>query len=383
VSKLPEFIISAADYLQKVKSFRYYDYFLSSGRYFDSKLLSNGFSLIYAGSKLEIHLSKGNKKDEISLKKGELFILPKVYSVKIKGSSLDFFKMTLSDHYLTFSNKAQTYRFECHPISVNSHHLFNLFTDFQESYKKAGEISEFRTRSLLNLLIADLLDMADGHRSASFEKGKSRESYNKLIMYTYGNYHKSIDASQISADLGLSVQYLNSLANEFRRMSLKELVNFYRLEKSREKLLESSSPVADVALACGFKGAAYFIKLFRMTYGITPLQCRKKLLHKKTKFDKEFHEVKDFLEVEAQENLPENIVIDQEKVTMVIINSSKRTVAFSWYDPAEPEVEMYRLHPGQRVHVGTGCGECWCAREDSGELIAYYHVPNECCQIII
>jgi len=70
-------------------------------------------------------------------------------------------------------------------------------------------------------------------------------------------------------------------------------------------------------------------------------------------------------------------------VTLSVINTSLETIVLLWLSPDEPEVEMYRLKFGQRIHLGTGYKECWSVRKTSGELIAYYSVPDTNCQIII
>ena len=387
MSKLPNFVNEATLSLQKLKEFKYFDFFLISGRYFDSGLLLKGFSLIYAYNKMTVEISTSSKSDKASLAKGEMLIIPDAYKVQMEEDNISFLKITVSGYFLVFTKreagKEDVYRCECHPISGNKQHLLDLFSEFQKSYKKEGMISKFRTSSLLNLMIADTLDLADGHRQDYFEKGKSRESYNKMAVYLRENVHLPFDSNHVSENLGFSVQYLNSLAHEFRNMSLKELVNFYRLEMSREILLEVDSPVAELASSCGFKSSAYFIKLFKQIYSITPLQLKKKLLHRDFKKLKEFHRVSSFQEISPVQEIPEIEMDISQSVTISIVNSSDRPVVILWFNPEEPEVEIYRLNPEQRIHLGTGYKECWIAREESGALIAYYSVPNTNCQIII
>ena len=387
MSKLPAFINEAAAILQSLKSYQYFDFFLVSGRYFDSALLYKGFSLFYPQSTITVQISTQEKSEDIKLKKGELLITSNAYELKVNDKNTSFIKISVAGYFLVFlkshEGKEEVYRCECHPISENKKQLLNLFSEFQQSCKKEGRISEFRTESLLNLLIADTLDLADGHRQTYYEKGKSRESYNKLAVYLKGNAQLAFDSNQISESLGFSVQYLNSLAHEFRNMSLKELVNFYRLEMTRNLLLDLDLTVAELATQSGFKSAAYFIKLFRQTYGVTPLQCRKKLRIRDSKRIKEYHKVVSFQEILPARELPEIILDLNQFVTLLVINSSPETIVLLWLSPDEPEVEMYRLKSGQRVHLGTGFKECWSVRKSSGEHIAYFPVPETNCQIII
>ena len=388
MSKLPGFVNEAAVSLQNLKAFRYLDFSLVSGRYFDESLLLKGFLFIWPYESLSFEVFTASSESErVDLLKEELFIASNIYDVKFCAKNSSYLKISVAGHFLSFTNSVdgheELYWCECHPVSENKQHLTNLFTEFQASFRKEGTVSKFRTDSLLRLLIADTLDLADGHRQKHYEKGKSRESFNKLSVYLRENMHLPFDSSEVSKSLDFSVQYLNLLAHEYRNMSLKELVNFYRLEMAREVLLTSDSPVAELASGCGFKSAAYFIKLFRQTYGITPLQCRKKLRHRDSRYQKEFHRIPSFQEILPLSEAPQIKLDLDRKVTISIVNSSAQETVLSWLNPDGTEVEMHRLKPAQRIHLGTGYKECWSVRESCGKLIAYYFVPDVNCQIII
>ena len=44
----------------------------------------------------------------------------------------------------------------------------------------------------------------------------------------------------------------------------------YRLNESKKLLRESDLSITEIGLRCGFSGGAYFGKLFRTAYGVTP-----------------------------------------------------------------------------------------------------------------
>ena len=54
-----------------------------------------------------------------------------------------------------------------------------------------------------------------------------------------------------------------------------EYCNNLKLSDAKKLLLETDASVTEIALDVGFNDAAYFINLFRKSYGITPLQYRK------------------------------------------------------------------------------------------------------------
>jgi transcriptional regulator GlxA family with amidase domain len=47
-----------------------------------------------------------------------------------------------------------------------------------------------------------------------------------------------------------------------------------RLDRARHLLAQSTIPVVDVAIACGFISASHFSKCYREMYGKSPLQER-------------------------------------------------------------------------------------------------------------
>jgi len=47
-----------------------------------------------------------------------------------------------------------------------------------------------------------------------------------------------------------------------------------RLDRARHLLVQSTMPVVDVAIACGFVSASHFSKCYREMYGKSPLQER-------------------------------------------------------------------------------------------------------------
>ena len=49
----------------------------------------------------------------------------------------------------------------------------------------------------------------------------------------------------------------------------------YRLSKAQYALRSTDLPVTGVALDCGFNDVSHFIRLFRESCGMTPLQFRK------------------------------------------------------------------------------------------------------------
>ncbi|WP_236028201.1 helix-turn-helix transcriptional regulator [Bifidobacterium pongonis] len=62
-------------------------------------------------------------------------------------------------------------------------------------------------------------------------------------------------------------EYVNRTPNEY--------LTDYRIEQAMHMLSGTASTVAEVARACGFTSASYFIRVFRKRTGSTPQQWRR------------------------------------------------------------------------------------------------------------
>lgn len=74
----------------------------------------------------------------------------------------------------------------------------------------------------------------------------------------------------IARDVGLSPRQLERLFARYLRASPSQHYLRLRLEKARSMLLQTTKPVLDVAVACGFASASHFSRSYRSVYGHRP-----------------------------------------------------------------------------------------------------------------
>ena len=83
----------------------------------------------------------------------------------------------------------------------------------------------------------------------------------------------------------ISLEYLSKLANISLRQFFRVFQETYhttpksyiaqlRVARARVMLAQSRKPITDIALDCGFSDSNYFARLFKKSYGMTPLQFR-------------------------------------------------------------------------------------------------------------
>ncbi|MEX0305587.1 MAG: GlxA family transcriptional regulator [Leisingera sp.] len=96
----------------------------------------------------------------------------------------------------------------------------------------------------------------------------------KAVDLMLANMEEPLTVNAIAAAIGLSVR-------QVERMFLRHLgtspVRFYRMQRmelGRSLVEDTNMPVTEIALACGFKSLSSFIKLFRDSFGATPVSFR-------------------------------------------------------------------------------------------------------------
>ncbi len=113
-----------------------------------------------------------------------------------------------------------------------------------------------------------------------YEKlNKQDEERAKIILhYMREHFAENISVETIIDNCNISRSECFRCFKRFANKTPVEYLNEYRLAQAAKKLLETSAPITEIALDCGFSTSSYFCKLFRQKYKESPLQYRKMTL---------------------------------------------------------------------------------------------------------
>ena len=98
----------------------------------------------------------------------------------------------------------------------------------------------------------------------------------RLCDYINKNYKRNITIDELSRVVSLNKNYMIRIFKERMGKTPIEYLIETRLFYSSNLLTSSKLSVGDIALECGFNSSAYFTKVFKEHYNITPLEFRKK-----------------------------------------------------------------------------------------------------------
>ena len=135
--------------------------------------------------------------------------------------------------------------------------------------------SEFQTRNILsetwNLLIKELQENPDHRTIIETEQTNRMRS---MIAYINRHYPEKITLSEIAKAAGVSERESTRCFKKSIGQSPMEYLIKYRLNQSKKLLVETSMTITDICQQCGFSDSAYFGKVFRRLYSLTPSEYR-------------------------------------------------------------------------------------------------------------
>jgi len=95
-----------------------------------------------------------------------------------------------------------------------------------------------------------------------------------IIEFMEANISEPLPLVDIAVYVGLSRRQIERLFHQHMGRSPARYYLEIRLDRARHLLIQSTMPVVDVAIACGFISASHFSKCYREMYGKPPLQER-------------------------------------------------------------------------------------------------------------
>lgn len=100
------------------------------------------------------------------------------------------------------------------------------------------------------------------------------DAVKKVKDYVASNYMKKFTLDDVARNAYLSRSHLSNVFKAETGRTLSAYINEARIEKSKALLGETSLPLLDIALRCGFEDQSYFSKVFKAMVGVAPKEYR-------------------------------------------------------------------------------------------------------------
>ena len=96
-----------------------------------------------------------------------------------------------------------------------------------------------------------------------------------VIKYIETHYSEGITLDDLCEEIHMSKEYLCRVFKEMSGISPIVYLNQYRIQQSRQLLMDSQFSITEIASRCGFNSTSYFNKLFLRYTGCTPKEYRR------------------------------------------------------------------------------------------------------------
>lgn len=112
-------------------------------------------------------------------------------------------------------------------------------------------------------------DKKESSLSAALSDGSDFE-FHKMLAYIQNHYSERLMIRDLAAHFCFSPNYCSSLFTRNLGMTFSQYITEIRMKKAAQLLEEDSRRVKEVALMAGYDDVAYFSKVFRKYYQVTP-----------------------------------------------------------------------------------------------------------------
>lgn len=135
-----------------------------------------------------------------------------------------------------------------------------------------------------NLLACLLSEFQDSFIEERYSGEESRGKGNRVLSgrlrriteYMYSNYNRKLTLNEIAEKEHLSIYYLSHVIKESTGLSFQDLLSFIRVDESEALLLESDKKICIISDEMGFSAVRYYVKHFKVWFGMHPQEYRKK-----------------------------------------------------------------------------------------------------------
>ena len=104
------------------------------------------------------------------------------------------------------------------------------------------------------------------------------ESIEVVLDYISNHYSEKLESHFLADLVGYNNQYFSRYFKENTGYPPIEYINYYRISKASEMLVNQDLSILDISINCGFDSCSYFIKKFKELKKVPPKQYRKRLL---------------------------------------------------------------------------------------------------------
>jgi AraC family transcriptional regulator len=161
----------------------------------------------------------------------------------------------------------------------SDHQVLDLVWKLLHAQASAGPLTPQYCDGLVTALLCHLLEHhASVGRAEAPRGGLSGTRLRKVLSFMAENLTREVPIAEMAALCGMSESHFSREFHAAAGLPPHQYMLRLRLERAAQALLDSGTPVADIAQAHGFSSASHFSRVFALRYGQPPASYRRNSL---------------------------------------------------------------------------------------------------------
>lgn len=156
-------------------------------------------------------------------------------------------------------------RHDPHVLGTDGQHFFQAL---QNRYPAPPE--DLAARRLVELLLLESAGIAARPDDGLHTARKARFTWQAACQFLEENLHHAVSRQDVAGFLHIHPNHVSRLFREFSERSFQDHLLHARLRRARTLLTDPALNITQVAHACGFREANYFIRCYRQVHGEPP-----------------------------------------------------------------------------------------------------------------
>lgn len=154
--------------------------------------------------------------------------------------------------------------------------LKQLYKKLEHLYLQQDEYTYLEINACILEIFTLLLRNYQGNKQVN-KQTNHQEQIKAILAYLHEHYNEDLSLLDMAEQFHLSNEYFSRKFHYYIGKTFRDYLASYRLYKAYDDVINSNKDIKDIAMIHGFLNVKSFIKIFKDTYSLTPLQYRKKM----------------------------------------------------------------------------------------------------------
>lgn len=150
--------------------------------------------------------------------------------------------------------------------------IAGLFEDLLQNQDRKTDLALFQVKSSLYFLFSEIFREISDQSNAG-----STAAVRSVIRKIRENYCEPLRIEELIASTGLSRGFFHRRFRAETGMTPGQFVASLRIERAKNLLSFTNTPVGEVGALCGYPDSVYFSRIFRSHTGMTPTAYRRRI----------------------------------------------------------------------------------------------------------